>query len=336
MTTFPIAPAPISAQPVVVVGGPTGPSGGPTGATGVTGPSGTNATGVTGPTGGFGATGPTGFGATGPAGATGMTGPPNGPTGPTGFTGAHGNTGVTGNTGPSGPAGGPTGNTGPTGAGGAAGAGGAVGATGATGNTGPTGRTGPTGINGVLGGTGPTGPNGGPTGPTGLGVTGPTGPTGGGGGGGGTGQQFFGQPTFNHNSASNQSGTVILTNQILIPAGTTITKVCCYLTSALSGGASLTPALYSLTTGSDTGTLLSSGSVISSAAAGFVEATLTTPFTASVDTMVAAGFLILVGSTNFAKCEVGAYFSGTQTTVPSTCGFTAQDPSAQPWFACRT
>lgn len=127
-------PAPISARPVVVVGGPTGPSGGPTGATGNTGntgPTGKAATtGATGPTGG-GATGPTGV--TGPRGLTGYTGPPGnagptgqsavGETGPIGPSG-QGPTGPTGNIGFTGPAGGPTGNTG---------------------NTGPTGNTGATG-----------------------------------------------------------------------------------------------------------------------------------------------------------------------------------------------
>lgn len=134
MTITVIEPAPISARPVVVVGGPTGPSGGPTGSTGNTGP-----TGHTGPTALNGATGPTGGGITGPTGPTAATGPtgPFGPpgnqgptglsavgtTGPTGFTGmtGFGATGPTGNTGPNG---GPTGNTGPFGP---------------TGNTGPTG-----------------------------------------------------------------------------------------------------------------------------------------------------------------------------------------------------
>lgn len=180
-----ISPAPIVAQPVVVVGGPTGPSGGPTGPTG---PSGQSFTGPTGYTGRTGPTGPTGFSATGPTGRTGPTGytgpvgnsftgptglgntgptgPAGGPTGPTGplGTGPTGPTGSTGSTGYTGPSGGPTGPTGPTGL------------TGATGSTGATGATGPTGATGVTGPTGYTGPSGGPTGPTGpTGYTGPTG-----------------------------------------------------------------------------------------------------------------------------------------------------------------
>jgi len=139
MTAVQIAPAPVMAQPVVVVGGPTGPSGGPSGPTGNTGPSGTNATGVTGPTGmtGAGATGPTGF--TGKLGSTGPSGPP-GNAGPTGQSavGVTGYTGYTGNTGFG--ATGPTGNTGPSG-----------GPTGPTGNTGPTGSTGNTGPSQVAG-----------------------------------------------------------------------------------------------------------------------------------------------------------------------------------------
>lgn len=97
-----IAAAPIMAQPVVVVLGPTGPSGGPTGPTGPlgTGPTGAGAyTGPTGPTGG-GPTGPTGAGAfTGPTGPIGRTGPP----GPA-ATGAQGALGPTGYTGPPGTA----------------------------------------------------------------------------------------------------------------------------------------------------------------------------------------------------------------------------------------
>lgn len=97
--------APVLAQPVVVVGGPTGPSGGPTGPTGRTG-----ATGATG-AGAF--TGPTGStGSTGSTGATGA-GAFTGPTGPTGYTGPPG-VAVTGTTGCTGPTG-PTGSTGPTG-----------------------------------------------------------------------------------------------------------------------------------------------------------------------------------------------------------------------------
>lgn len=165
MTVQVIASAPVAAQPVVVVGGPTGPSGGPTG------PTGASATGPTGYTGSAGATGPTGatgFSATGPTGATGATGytgPPGnlGPTGsgspgPTGYTGYTGPTGVTGPTGPQGTQGliGPTGFS----------------ATGPTGYTGPAG--GPTGPTGPTGSTGYTGPSGGPTGAGGA--TGPTGP----------------------------------------------------------------------------------------------------------------------------------------------------------------
>lgn len=93
-------PAPIYAQPVIVVGGPTGPAGtagGPTGATGRTGAQGV--------------TGPTGANFTGPTGAQGVTGPTGVMTGPTGMTGPVGNFGGTGVTG----AIGPTGTTGPTG-----------------------------------------------------------------------------------------------------------------------------------------------------------------------------------------------------------------------------
>lgn len=93
-------PAPITAQPVVVVGGPTGPSGGPTGPTGPVGiATVTGATGPSGPTGVLGLTGPTGApGAGAFTGPTGMTGPPGiglpstvpGPTGATGPTAAVG------------------------------------------------------------------------------------------------------------------------------------------------------------------------------------------------------------------------------------------------------
>ena len=51
------SPAPVMAQPVVVVGGPTGPTGPGVGSTGSTGP-----TGGTGYTGNIGQTGPTGLG----------------------------------------------------------------------------------------------------------------------------------------------------------------------------------------------------------------------------------------------------------------------------------
>lgn len=134
MTVSVVSPAPVSALPVVVVGGPTGPSGGPTGNTGPTG-----RTGATGPS-GLSVTGPTGGGATGPTGPTAATGPtgpfgPPGNPGPTGLSavGTTGPTGYTGNTGPG--VTGPTGNTGPSG--------GPTGPTGATGRTGATGPTGP-------------------------------------------------------------------------------------------------------------------------------------------------------------------------------------------------
>jgi hypothetical protein len=105
MSTQSNIPAPIMAQPVVVVGGPTGPSGGPTGPTGGTGPTAatgvTGSTGRTGPTGNTGPTGVTGAGAfTGP---TGYTGPPGSP-GP-GYTGATGPTGMSGIDGATGPTG---------------------------------------------------------------------------------------------------------------------------------------------------------------------------------------------------------------------------------------
>lgn len=88
MTTQSNTPAPILAQPVVVVGGPTGPSGGPQGSTGPTGP-----LGFLGPTGQRGPTGPLGTGPTGPqgipadTGPTGLTGPP-GSAGPQGVQGS--------------------------------------------------------------------------------------------------------------------------------------------------------------------------------------------------------------------------------------------------------
>ena len=89
MTTQSKTPAPILAQPVVVVGGPTGPAGG---ATGVPGP-----IGETGPTGAGAFTGPTGgVGVTGPTGQLGPTGVP----GPIGLTGPAGNVGPTGVRGP--------------------------------------------------------------------------------------------------------------------------------------------------------------------------------------------------------------------------------------------
>ena len=113
MATQSTTPAPIMAQPVVVVGGPTGPSGGPTGPTGAPGTASvTGATGRTGPTGSVGLTGPTGMtGAGAFTGPTGRTGPPGigftGPTGMTGFTGPLGTgpTGITGPTGMTGPVG---------------------------------------------------------------------------------------------------------------------------------------------------------------------------------------------------------------------------------------
>lgn len=137
MTVLTTAPAPIAAQPVVIVGGPTGPSGGPTGATGLgaTGP-----TGRTGPTGPSGPTGSSAPGSTGAVGPTGFTGPPGaGSTGPTGI-GGPGPTGPTGSTGSTGAASAVTGPTGPS-----------------AGPTGPTGNTGSAGA----GSTGPTGPAGG-------------------------------------------------------------------------------------------------------------------------------------------------------------------------------
>jgi hypothetical protein len=85
--------APILAQPVVVVGGPTGPSGGPTGPTGPAGS--TSLTGATGPQ------GPTGAqGLPGPTGAPGLNGTLTGPTGATGPPGPIAATGPTGPTGP--------------------------------------------------------------------------------------------------------------------------------------------------------------------------------------------------------------------------------------------
>lgn len=100
MTSQSGIPAPISAQPVVVIGGPTGPSGGPTGPTGPAGIATiTGATGPSGPTGVLGSTGPTGAPGEGAfTGPTGMTGPPGigspstipGPTGATGAVGAPG------------------------------------------------------------------------------------------------------------------------------------------------------------------------------------------------------------------------------------------------------
>lgn len=176
MPPYQAVPSPVSALPVVLIGGPTGatgPSPGSTGPTGITGPTGPLGTGPTGPQGSSGPTGPSGRDST-VTGPTGNVGPPGnsvtGPQGSQGVTGPTGNTGPLG-TGPTGPAStvtGPTGTTGPTGAS----------FTGPTGNTGPNGGpTGPTGFNGT---TGPTGPSGGPTGNTGptgpTGVTGATGP----------------------------------------------------------------------------------------------------------------------------------------------------------------
>lgn len=97
MATQSHIPAPIMAQPVVIVGGPTGPSNGPTGSTGPAGAAG--ATGVTGAVGPTGTTGPTG--GTGPTGAGAFTGP-------VGLTGPPGSVGLTGPIGPTGPLG-PTG-----------------------------------------------------------------------------------------------------------------------------------------------------------------------------------------------------------------------------------
>ena len=93
MSTQSNTPAPIRAQPVVVIGGPTGPGGGPTGPTGAQGSASvTGATGYTGPT-----------GITGPTGRTGATGA-GAFTGPTGYTGPPGSLGAA-STGPTGPTG---------------------------------------------------------------------------------------------------------------------------------------------------------------------------------------------------------------------------------------
>jgi hypothetical protein len=93
MTIQSKTPAPIMAQPVVVIGGPTGPASGLTGPTGSTGPAGPASTiGPTGSTGLAGQTGPTGAVGVGVTGPTGMTGPVGGgiqgPTGPYGAVGA--------------------------------------------------------------------------------------------------------------------------------------------------------------------------------------------------------------------------------------------------------
>lgn len=99
MSVEDISPAPVSARPVLVVGGPTGPAGSPGGPTGPAGPAGptgvTGNTGAVAPTGSTGTTGPTGtVGSTGPTGLTGPAGA--GATGPTGVTGNTGSTGATG------------------------------------------------------------------------------------------------------------------------------------------------------------------------------------------------------------------------------------------------
>lgn len=90
-------PAKISAQPVVVVHGPTGSTGAPGGPSGPTGATGQTIIGPTGPTGvrGIGPTGATGSAATGLTGPTGRTGPP-GSGGATGPIGSIGPTGITG------------------------------------------------------------------------------------------------------------------------------------------------------------------------------------------------------------------------------------------------
>ena len=84
MTVQSKTPAPILAQPVVVIGGPTGPASGLTGPTGPLGPTGPVLASLT--------------GNTGPRGATGNTGPigPSGLTGPIGMTGPPGSPGQTG------------------------------------------------------------------------------------------------------------------------------------------------------------------------------------------------------------------------------------------------
>lgn len=92
MTVKRIVGASVSAQPIVVFGGPTGPGGGPTGATG---PEGSAVTGPTGPMGVTGEQGPTG-----PTGAPGLDASSIGATGPTGTVGDVGPTGPTGPTGP--------------------------------------------------------------------------------------------------------------------------------------------------------------------------------------------------------------------------------------------
>lgn len=257
MTVAQQVPAPVSAQPIVVVGGPTGPSGGPTGPTGPSGPTGAAGT-LTGPT------GPLGTGPTGPAGSRGFTGP-------TGITGPVGNslTGPTGPTGVTGAAGtltGPTGNTGPTGLGG-------------TGPTGPSG--GPTGPTGPTGATGDTGPLGtGPTGPTGIGATGPTGSTGAAGSGGASIGTVVGV-TGTHNGLPSWQNTGGQTDQTITPQRVFYVPFRVEKTITVSGfagraGATLTTApnlligIYTWdTTSNKPTTLLCSGSVAPTAGTAF-------------------------------------------------------------------
>lgn len=333
MTVQVIAPAPIMAQPVVVVGGPTGPSGGPTGATGVTGPSGINATGVTGATGPFGGTGPTGFGATGVTGPTGFTGPAS--VGATGATGAASTqTGPTGNTGPTGHIGvtGSTGNTGPLGTGPTG-----FSATGPTGNTGPAGGpTGPSGV-GATGPTGNTGPAGGPTGPTGIGVTGPTGITGAtGAGGGGGGVTFFAVASCDQVGNSGQTTGGFISTEMFLPAGTVISKVLTALSSSLSGSQSMTPGVYSIS-GTNAGVLLGSGSAVTSAGPGLVEMPLTSPITIAADGFFSIGALILGSPTTigFGSCFANNNFISSISTLPGTATMGNSGVGSQPWFAAK-
>jgi hypothetical protein len=319
MTTSVLAPSVISAQPVVVVNGPTGPTGPGVGSTGPTGAASTGPTGYTGFTG---ATGHTGFGATGltgPTGATGFTGPPGlGATGPAGLAT---NTGATG----------------PTGAQGIAGSATNTGATGPAGPTGQTGfgATGPAST--VAGPTGPTGATGaGATGPTGVAGsatnTGATGPTGSSASGGAV---AFGVPILERSAASTQGAGVFASNQIFIPAGTTISKIVCCLTAALSGGATLTPGLYSLAAVSNAGTLLSGGAAVSSAGPGLVEMTLTTPQTFASDTIAVVGALVLGASVSFSETQANSNFLTGQSSLPASPTFGDSGFGAQPWFNAR-
>jgi hypothetical protein len=253
-------PALISAQPVVVVHGPTGATGAFGGPTGPTGAQGNAIVGATGPTGvrGTGPTGPTGAGAfTGPTGPTGMTGPPGsvGQTGPAGLASNTGATGPGGGTGFTGPAGSAA-NTGATGPTGAAGFFGGTGPTGPTG-IGPTGPTGATGV-GMTGPTGSSGPTGvGATGPTGaVGSTGSIGPTGSGSGGGGGGgaMPFYDDantyltiipaPTANPAAVSLAANTIFLF-PVSVIAARTFTALAARVATA-SAGNTFRLALYAV------------------------------------------------------------------------------------------